>query len=91
MAGLTLANPATILSFAALCASIGAGREGTRGAVAAVAGVFLGWVAWWAALTALVAALRTRLTARVARGLNVASAVIVGAFGLVAIGIGITG
>ncbi len=91
MVGLTLTNPATILSFAALFASIGAGREGMRGAVAVVAGVFLGSVAWWVALTALVAALRTHLTARVVRGLNVASAVIVGAFGLVAIGIGIGG
>ena len=51
MVALTLTNPATILSFAALFASIGAGTGGTSGAAAVVAGVFLGSVAWWAILT----------------------------------------
>jgi threonine/homoserine/homoserine lactone efflux protein len=91
MVGLTLANPATILSFAALFASIGAGTGGAGGAVAVVGGVFLGSVAWWALLTGVVAGLRARMTPRVVRGLNVASAAIIGAFGVVAIAIGLTG
>jgi threonine/homoserine/homoserine lactone efflux protein len=91
MVALTLTNPATILSFAALFASIGAGTGGPAGAVAVVAGVFLGSVAWWALLTGLVAGLRARLTPRVVRWLNVGSALLIGAFGLIAIALGIRG
>lgn len=91
MVGLTLTNPATILSFTALFATIGGGSGGPGGAASIVAGVFAGSVAWWAILTGLVAALRARLTPRVVRGLNVASAAIIGGFGVVAIALGITG
>ena len=89
MVGLTMTNPATILSFAALFASIGAGTGGPAGAAAVVAGVFIGSVAWWAILTGFIAALRTRLTPRVVRWLNIAAALIIGAFGIVAIAIGL--
>ncbi len=91
MVALTLTNPATILSFAALFASIGAGTGGVAGAAAVVVGVFLGSVAWWILLTSVVAGLRARLTPTVVRGLNVVSAAFIGGFGLVAIGLGITG
>jgi threonine/homoserine/homoserine lactone efflux protein len=91
MVGLTLTNPATILSFAALFASIGGGTGGTAGAATMVAGVFTGSVAWWAILTGLVARLRTRLTPRVVAGLNVASALIIGAFGVAAVLLGLRG
>ena len=91
MVGLTLTNPATILAFAALFASIGAGTGGASGAVAVVAGVFLGSVAWWALLTGLVAGLRARLTPGVIRWLNIVSAVAIGAFGVIAIAIGLGG
>lgn len=91
MYGLTMTNPATILSFAALFASIGAGTGGASGAVAVVAGVFLGSVAWWALLTGLVAGLRARLTPPVVRGLNIVSAVVIGGFGVVAITLGVLG
>lgn len=91
MAGLTLTNPATILSFTALFASIGAGTRGPAGAAAVVAGVFAGSAAWWVILTGLVAGLRARLTPGVIQGLNVASALIIGAFGVAAIAIGVAG
>src|SRR5215204_2324644 len=91
MVGLTLTNPATILSFAALFASIGAGTNGLAGAATVVAGVFLGSVAWWATLTGLVAGLRARLTPRVIRALNIVSALLIGAFGLLAIALGLRG
>ncbi len=91
MVGLTLTNPATILSFGALFASIGAGTGGPGGAAAVVAGVFLGSVAWWAILTAAVSALRTRLTPRVVGGINVLAAIVIGAFGVGAIALGVTG
>lgn len=88
---LTLTNPATILSFAALFASIGAGTGGPSGAALVVAGVFTGSVAWWAILTGAIALLRARLTPRVVRGLNVVSAIVIGAFGVAAIVLGIAG
>ncbi len=62
---LTLANPATILSFAAVFAGIGLGEAaaggGWRAPVMVVAGVFLGSAAWWLILCAAVARLRHRL------------------------------
>jgi threonine/homoserine/homoserine lactone efflux protein len=91
MVALTATNPATILSFAALFASIGAGAGGAAGAVAVVAGVFTGSVTWWALLTGAVAGLRARLTPRVVRWLNLVSALAIGAFGVVAIALGVVG
>jgi threonine/homoserine/homoserine lactone efflux protein len=91
MVGLTLTNPATILSFGALFASIGAGTGGPAGAAAVVAGVFLGSVAWWAILTFAVSSLRARLTPRVVRGINVVAALVIGAFGVGAIVLGLAG
>ncbi|HEU0242296.1 MAG TPA: LysE family transporter [Candidatus Limnocylindrales bacterium] len=91
MVALTLTNPATILSFAALFASIGAGTNGLAGAASVVIGVFLGSVAWWLLLTVLIAGVRARLTPRIIRWLNIASALIIGAFGLGAIALGVLG
>jgi threonine/homoserine/homoserine lactone efflux protein len=91
MVALTLTNPATILSFAALFASLGAGSAGAGGAVSVVAGVFAGSVAWWVLLTGLVARLRARLTPRAVRWLNLGSALVIGGFGVVAIVLGIRG
>ncbi|HYO43464.1 MAG TPA: LysE family transporter [Candidatus Limnocylindrales bacterium] len=91
MVALTATNPATILSFAALFASIGAGTGGPAGAMSVVVGVFLGSVAWWAILTGVIAGLRARLTPRVIQWLNTVSAVVIGGFGVIAIWIGVTG
>jgi threonine/homoserine/homoserine lactone efflux protein len=91
MVALTATNPATILSFAALFASIGAGTGGPAGAISVVAGVFIGSVAWWALLTGAIAGLRARLTPRVVRWLNIVSAVVIGGFGVIAIGLGLSG
>jgi threonine/homoserine/homoserine lactone efflux protein len=89
MVALTLTNPATILSFAALFASIGAWTGGAGGAAAVVAGVFVGSVAWWGILTGVVAGFRARLTPRVIRWLNIASGVVIGGFGIAAIAFGL--
>jgi threonine/homoserine/homoserine lactone efflux protein len=91
MVALTFTNPATILSFAALFAGLGAGAAGSAGAAAVVAGVFTGSAAWWALLTTVVAGLRARLTRRVIRAVNVLSALLVGGFGLAAIALGLAG
>ena len=53
--------------------------------------MFTGSVAWWALLTGLIAGLRARMTPRVVRWLNIASAALIGGFGVVAIAIGVAG
>jgi len=62
--GLILANPATILSFAAIFAGFGvAGHgSGTLSAVALAVGVFSGSALWWLILTAVAARLKGWLT-----------------------------
>ena len=53
--GLTLANPPTILSFAALMAGVGLVTSTREAAAALVLGVLLGSAAWWLVLTGAVA------------------------------------
>lgn len=83
--GLTITNPATIFSFAALAATLGVGASGgyIRPAVLVV-GVLLGSVSWWCILAAFAAGLRTRITPRVIRGISVASGAAIGVLGLIA-------
>lgn len=60
--GLTLANPATILSFVALFGNLGLAPAAPVSAIAtAVGGVFLGSLTWWIVLSAVVAGLRERI------------------------------
>jgi threonine/homoserine/homoserine lactone efflux protein len=54
---LTLTNPATIMSFAAMFSAIGPGSAPTQ----LVAGVFVGSAAWWLLLSQAVARLRGRI------------------------------
>jgi threonine/homoserine/homoserine lactone efflux protein len=89
MAGLTLTNPTTILSFTALFASIGAGTGGPTGAALVTAGVASGSAAWWLLLTSVVAGLRARMTPFVVRGLNIVASLAIGAFGVGAITAGL--
>ena len=84
--GLTITNPATIISFAALAATLGAGISGgyLRPALLVV-GVLLGSVTWWCVLAALAAGLRARITPRVVRGISTASGLAIIALGLAAL------
>jgi len=84
--GLTITNPATIISFAALAATLGAGISGgfLRPALL-VAGVLLGSVTWWCVLAALAASLRTRITPRVVRGISTVSGLAIIVLGLAAL------
>jgi threonine/homoserine/homoserine lactone efflux protein len=70
--GLTLTNPTTIISFAALFAGIGlaSGRAPVPVASATVAGVFLGSALWWLALSFGVSLARSRLTSGAMRWVN---------------------
>jgi threonine/homoserine/homoserine lactone efflux protein len=83
---LTLGNPATILSFAAVFAAFGLGTSaGVATGAWLVAGVFAGSAAWWLALSTALGRLRSRMTAPRMRLINRLSGVVLIAFGLYAI------
>jgi threonine/homoserine/homoserine lactone efflux protein len=83
--GLTLANPMTILSFGALFA--GSGLTGSNPGESALItlGVFAGSSAWWVVLTTAIALLRTRVTARWLRAINIVSGVTIGFLAILSI------
>ncbi len=84
--GLTITNPATIISFAALAATLSLGGSGglARPAVL-VGGVLVGSAAWWCVLAIGVSLLRTRLTPAVIRGVSVFSGLAIAVLGMLAI------
>ena len=87
---LTLTNPATILAFVAVFASIGlAGAPSYAAAGILVGGVFLGSITWWTILSQVAGTLRTRLASGALRGINRVSGVVLIAFGLLGIGLAI--
>jgi threonine/homoserine/homoserine lactone efflux protein len=83
--GLTLTNPMTILSFAALFAGLGVTGGDAAGAALLTAGVFLGSAAWWVVLVGAVGAFRSRVTTAGLRRVNRVSGLLIGAFGVVAL------
>lgn len=83
--GLTLTNPTTILSFAALFAGLGVKGDSLADSALITLGVFLGSLAWWVVLTLAVGAVRTRITPRWIRAINVVSGVLIGGFAVLSI------
>jgi putative LysE/RhtB family amino acid efflux pump len=83
--GLTLANPATILSFAAILAGLGASVADPADGPLFVAGIAAGSLAWWAALAAAIALARTWLPAGAVRAASRVSAAVLAGAGLVAL------
>lgn len=80
---LTIANPMTILSFAAIFAGLGlASGTGTAGAVLVVSGVLAGSMLWWSMLSGGVALARHRLSDAFALWVSRLSGVVLIAFGL---------
>jgi len=84
---LTLTNPMTILSFAAVFAGLGiaSATESYGAAVAMVLGVFTGSVLWWLLLSGVASLVRSKLDARALRWINRISGIIVTGFGLAAL------
>jgi threonine/homoserine/homoserine lactone efflux protein len=84
---LTLTNPMTILSFAAVFAGLGtANASGNYGSAATlVLGVFSGSVLWWLVLSGVASLLRTKFNARALRWVNRISGIVVTGFGLTAL------
>jgi threonine/homoserine/homoserine lactone efflux protein len=84
---LTLTNPLTILSFAAIFAGMGlvntAGDYGA--AVVLVMGVFLGSATWWFILVLVVGLLRGRFNSSMMRWVNIIAGLIITGFGVVAL------
>src|SRR5580765_1353172 len=84
--GLTIANPSTIVSFAALVASLGIGLSGGYLPPALlVLGVFVGSATWWFLLAGIGARVRARVTPRVTQVISVFSGAAIVALGLFAI------
>ena len=81
---LTLSNPPTILSFAAVFSALAPRVSyGWAPAIALVLGVMLGSALWWVTLTAIVSAVRERLTPRVTRAIALISGLALVVFGTV--------
>jgi len=84
--GLTVVNPATIVSFAGLYAgavSLGAGLNAGPAALL-VAGTFLGSLGWWLALSGAISTTRRLLNEKAMRWIRVASSLCLVAFGVAA-------
>jgi threonine/homoserine/homoserine lactone efflux protein len=84
---LTLTNPMTILSFAAVFAGLGfgAGASDSASATALVLGVLAGSAAWWLLLSSGVGLLRARFDLRAMQWVNRVSGAIITGFGVLAL------
>ncbi len=84
---LTLTNPLTILSFAAIFAGIGVGgaNKSVVSATVVVLGVFTGSTLWWIILTSAISLLRNKFTHQWLRWINRISGVIIMLFGVFAL------
>lgn len=77
---LTLANPATILSFLGIIAAF-SGTDAVSGGLVLVGGVFLGSALWWLVLVGLVASLHHSLPDRILPWIEAASGLALLGFG----------
>ncbi len=82
---LTLTNPMTILSFAAIFAGLGGASANYVSAVVLVLGVFSGSALWWLTLSTGVSLFRTKFTSHGLRWVNRISGLVIIAFGLLAL------
>jgi threonine/homoserine/homoserine lactone efflux protein len=85
--GLTLTNPTTILSFAAIFVGLGLveASEGYLSAVVLVVGVFSGSALWWLLLSGAVGLFRAKLSVGGLRWVNRISGTVIATFGVLAI------
>jgi threonine/homoserine/homoserine lactone efflux protein len=85
---LTITNPLTILSFAAIFAGLGLGATGADAgaALGLVLGVFLGSALWWVVLSGAVSLLRARFDLLTMRWVNRGSGLLILGFGVLSLG-----
>lgn len=84
---LTVTNPLTILSFAAMFAGLGvaASANSAGSAVQMVAGVFLGSALWWSLLSVGGGFLKKKISPAILRGVNILSGVLIVSLGILAL------
>lgn len=83
---LTITNPLTILSFAAVFAGLGLSAGGNyASATVLVLGVFLGSALWWFILSGGVSLFRSRFSTQGMRWVNRISGIIITTFGVIAL------
>ncbi|AFZ31041.1 Lysine exporter protein (LYSE/YGGA) [Gloeocapsa sp. PCC 7428] len=83
---LTLANPATILSFVAIFAGLGVVEGSYFDAIILVIGVFIGSALWWLFLSFGIDVLRSRFSQRGFVWINRTSGIILIVFGAISLG-----
>ena len=80
---LTLTNPMTIISFAAIFAGLGIAAARDYGSAALlVAGVFTGSALWWFVLSGIASSVRGRMRLGSLRWVNLTAGVIIASFGV---------
>jgi threonine/homoserine/homoserine lactone efflux protein len=77
---LTLANPATIVSFIAVFGALAAGVGGAVSPITMIVGVFLGSASWWLFLASLIAVTRHRFDDVWRRRISIGSAAVLAGF-----------
>lgn len=84
---LTITNPLTILSFAAIFAGLGLGSAHGNPVVAfaTLVGVFTGSALWWLTLSTVVSLMRSRVTPASMNWINRVSGAVILTFGLIAL------
>lgn len=84
---LTITNPMTIMSFAAVFAGLGVGAIGESyiSSFSLVIGVFIGSMLWWLILSGMVNVLRHKLDRKRLKLVNQLSGIIIIAFGIVSL------
>jgi threonine/homoserine/homoserine lactone efflux protein len=85
---LTISNPLTIISFAAIFAGIGAANNNSQGFFAAmmmVLGIFIGSSIWWLSLTFITGLLRQRINRKTLIWINLAAGAVIVLFGILAL------
>ena len=81
---LTATNPTTVLSYLAVLATLGLGKQRPLWQTSIlVAGIFCGSMTWWLTVTGTVNLLRSRVTDRATRWMNRVAGIAIGCFGLV--------
>jgi threonine/homoserine/homoserine lactone efflux protein len=81
---LNVTNPTTVLSFLAVLAALGLGRQRPLWQTSfLVVGIFCGSMTWWIILVSAVNLLRSRITDRAMLWMNRVAGIAIGGFGLV--------
>jgi len=81
---LTATNPTTVLSYLAVLATLGLGKQRPLWQTSIlVAGIFCGSMTWWLTITGTVNLLRSKVTDRAMNWMNRVAGIAIGCFGLV--------